>query len=62
MAATKNASVRSVGAFPQRLDQARSEALSHGAKMLAPPKTHADRGVGGPGYDGYDGVGYVGGY
>jgi predicted enzyme related to lactoylglutathione lyase len=28
----------------RNLEQARSEALSHGAKMLAPPKTYADRG------------------
>lgn len=28
----------------RNLEQARSEALSHGAKILAPPKTYADRG------------------
>jgi len=29
----------------RNLEQARSEALSHGAKILAPPKTYADRGA-----------------
>jgi hypothetical protein len=29
----------------RNLEQARSEALAHGAKLLAPPKTYADRGT-----------------
>jgi predicted enzyme related to lactoylglutathione lyase len=29
----------------RNLEQARSEALAHGAKLLAPPKTYADRGA-----------------